>query len=98
MVDDLLAEDLVPLAKSAKFFPHRPCYSTLWRFANRGSRGVKLETVDVAGRPYTSQAAVQRFIRATTAVRDGDTVNFSPSRQRLAAIAKAEAELEAAGI
>ena len=98
MVDDLLNETLEPLSQCAKYYPTRASYPTLWRHYKKGVRGVKLETVDVGGRPYSSKEAVHRFFKATTAIRDGNSVNCAPSRQRQAAIAKAEAELEAAGI
>ena len=60
--------------------------------------GVKLETYHVAGRVFTSREAIERFIRRTTEARNGAPVDRTPSRKRQAAIERAEAELEAAGI
>jgi len=51
--------------------PGQPHLSTLWRWYRRGVRGVRLETVVVGGRRFTSRAAIERFIERTTVARDG---------------------------
>src|SRR4051812_48707200 len=35
--------------------------STIWRWTKRGIRGVKLETIRIGGRTYTSTEALSRF-------------------------------------
>ncbi len=55
-------EEHVPLSKAAALVPGRPSAATLWRWATRGARGVRLQTVVVGGRRFTSASAVSRFI------------------------------------
>jgi hypothetical protein len=95
---DILSEDTVTLTDASKIIPGRPHSSTIWRWHQHGCRGVKLETVVIGGRRFTSREAIKRFIAKTTAARDGDAEAISPTRRRQAAIEKADAELEAAGI
>ena len=57
-----LTENLLTLAEASKRLPSRPNVCTLWRWANRGARGRKLETVLVGGRRYTSLEALNRFV------------------------------------
>lgn len=76
----------------------RPHPSTLHRWRLRGIQGVRLETVRCGGRRLCSIEAVRRFIDGVTAATDGDAPTARANRQREAAIARAEAELDAAGI
>jgi hypothetical protein len=46
------------------------CYRTIWRWAAKGLKGVRLETVCVGGQRYTTREAVQRFLDSLTAVRN----------------------------
>lgn len=63
---DLLSEDALSLPQAARELPGNPDPSTLWRWASRGVRGVKLETVRIgAGRIYTTRQALTRFVEAT---------------------------------
>lgn len=62
-------EDLISLAKAAAWISDRtgdpPLHvSTLHRWAIRGCRGVKLETVAAGHARYTSIPAIQRFFNA----------------------------------
>ena len=59
----LLDETLLPLSKACKRFPGKRTRSTLERHARKGVRGVVLETILICGRRYTSEEAIQRFIR-----------------------------------
>jgi hypothetical protein len=59
---DIQNERLCLLCEAAKEVPGRPHVSTLIRWWQRGVRGVKLETVVVGGRRYTSVEAINRFI------------------------------------
>ncbi|MEQ8211044.1 MAG: DUF1580 domain-containing protein [Lacipirellulaceae bacterium] len=91
-------ETLLPLGAAVeKATGDRPHPSTLHRWRLRGVSGVKLPTVKVGGRRKTSIEAVRRFIEATTAAADGGSLpKPRTNRQREAAIAAAERELEAA--
>lgn len=97
---DLLSETTVTLTEASKRLPNRPHTSTIWRWYKTGIRGRRLETVVVGGRRLTSLEALSRFAGALTADRDGVPATPSPrtSRQRRAAIAAAERQLDAAGI
>ncbi len=99
MAIDVLSEEAVLLTAAAKLLPGRPHISTLWRWHRHGVAGVRLETVVIGGKRYTSRQALQRFIEATTAAHDGPPpAGSSPDRKRRAAIARAERELDKAGI
>ena len=71
MAIDPLAEDLVPLSKIANSLPKRPSPASLWRWHRKGINGVRLETVLVGGRRYTTHSAWATFIRARTLQVDG---------------------------
>lgn len=55
----------------AEFIGRRVHDETIRRWATRGVRGVKLETVVVAGSRVTTHDAIERFIAATTAAANG---------------------------
>lgn len=55
-------EQLVTLARAK--IPGNPAIATRWRWAGKGARGVKLETLIIGGQRYTSVEAVARFIAA----------------------------------
>jgi hypothetical protein len=72
---DIRTEDLIPLndVPKLKSMPRgrqgKPIhYSTIYRWALRGTKGVKLETLRVGGRICTSLPALQRFFDAATEV------------------------------
>ena len=73
MRNTLFDEELLSLSQAAKSLPSRPHPSTVWRWTKRGVRGVRLETIVIASRRFTSREALERFVAATTAVVDGDT-------------------------
>ena len=72
--------------------------STTWRWAQRGIRGVRLETILIGGIRYTSREALQRFFESTTAAADGITPSARTPSQRQRAIRQAERELKDSGI
>jgi Protein of unknown function (DUF1580) len=74
-----------------------PHVSTFVRWALRGvgRDRVKLETVKVGGRRYTSRAALDRFIAQLTGV---EAIKEQQDRQRASDLAQAEHELEREGI
>jgi hypothetical protein len=71
--------------------------STVWRWALRGARGVKLESMAVGGRRYTTIEAVERFTARCTAAVNGESDRRN-ERQHHRAIQHAERELEGRGI
>jgi hypothetical protein len=67
---DCLTESTFSLTEAARRLPRlrkgRPVHvSTLWRWATRGLRGVRLETTMVGGARVTSLAALEAFFNAT---------------------------------
>lgn len=91
-------ESWIPLSKASNFFPGRPHRSSMWRFATKGIRGVRLETIVSGGRRYTSREAVLRFVAATTAAANGEPMSVSLSPKRREQKEQAKARLRAAGI
>ncbi len=98
MVDIMNGEQLLTFTQIARMLPSRNHVSTLHRWRLRGVRGIKLETVVVGGRRYTSREAVIRFSSAVTAARDGTAPPVRTPHQRQQSIARAEQELAKAGI
>lgn len=62
----LLAEDLLQFKDVPPLLQKRVHMSTAWRWANRGVKGVKLETVSIGGKRLTSVQAVTRFLKRTS--------------------------------
>jgi hypothetical protein len=81
---DLLHEDPITLNKAREFKGicrngRKPDLSTIYRWAEAGVRGVKLETIVVAGSTCTTIPALLRFLAAM----NGRAVTASPTaRQR----------------
>jgi Protein of unknown function (DUF1580) len=96
---DIHTETLVSIKEIPKHFPGRPHTATIWRFIQRGIRGVKLETLLCGGKRFSSLEALQRFVERTTAAADGDSLPIAstPSHRRRAH-EKACRELDEVGI
>ena len=88
-----LDEPLLTLTQAANRLPGKPHVSSLWRWCKRGVRGVRLETLVLAGRRYTSFRALEEFAAATTAIADGKSIPTRTPRQRQLAIERAERAL-----
>ena len=98
---DIATERVVSLTEATRFLPKRRGgrkvhVSTLYRWSQLGCRGVALETLQVGGTLCTSVEALQRFCEALS-VGSGQPA-LRTSRQRRAAIKRAERELDRAGI
>ena len=73
---ELASETLVPLSKLGEHFPvpiSRPSIERLWR---KGRLGVRLETIFLNGKRYSSVQAIARFIEQTQ--RTGDDAPAAP--------------------
>lgn len=92
----ILHENPILLGDVPKHVPGRPSLAAVYRWFRTGIRGVKLETMLVGGKRMTSEAALERFFVASTAVADG--LIEEPAEDRSASIRSAERELERAGI
>ncbi len=53
--------------------------STVWRWINRGVRGVKLGTFTVGGRDFTTDTLWEKFVRETSAAKHGAQSVFQAS-------------------
>jgi hypothetical protein len=92
-------EKVILLTKAARRLPaicreNPPHTATLYRWASRGVRGIRLEIIRVGGRTCTSEEALARFFERLS--RDPGTVPLQVpdvSRRTLT-----EAELEKAGL
>ena len=95
---DMHSEEMLSITAAAKSLPGRPHVSTLWRWINRGCRGIKLETLLIGGVRYTSREALQRFAERLTAVASGEPMPTRTSRQRKRADEEADRILDAHGV
>jgi hypothetical protein len=73
---DIGKETILTLGQAAERLPRRrqgkkTSTSTIWRWAEYGVRGVRLETIDVGASRCTSVEALQKFFEAVTAARQG---------------------------
>jgi hypothetical protein len=91
---DLRAEELLSFGDATKALPGRPHISSIYRWASRGVRGAKLESVLVGGRRYTSVEAVERFCARATAAASREPPPLRTPRERQRAIEEAEREFE----
>ena len=99
MMISLSEQNVIPLKEACKLLPKRrsgkkPHVATLYRWADPGLRGVRLETLQVGDTLCTSPEALQEFCERLT--KDVAQPVTTDSRKR--EIAAAEAELDAAGI
>jgi hypothetical protein len=60
---DVVRENIRSYGEAGQVVPGRPHASTFARRATRGRSGVRLETVVIGGRRYTSLEALERFCR-----------------------------------
>jgi hypothetical protein len=77
-------EDLLALPEAAKILPQRRqgrkvSTSSLYRWAKRGLKGVRLEVIQIGGTTATSKQALQRFCdRLTAAARPATPAEDAP--------------------
>lgn len=69
---DISLEETFSLTEATKRLPHRragkrPNVATMYRWAQQGCRGIRLETICVGATRCTSMEALQRFFDALTA-------------------------------
>jgi hypothetical protein len=106
----LQSEQVVTFAEATKLLPavngKRVHPSSLWRWARRGIRGVRLEVRRLGGRYVTSVESLDRFGQELAELEIPGAESKIPilrpntrsERQRQRAIERAEAELRIAGI
>jgi len=62
-------------------FGRRPNVATIWRWAIKGLRGVRLQTISLGRYRYTTERAIERFIDQTSVV-IGPHETVHPALQR----------------
>ncbi len=72
---DIKTEKVVTIREACRFLPKRRAFSythpfTIFRWAKKGLRGTKLETIRVGGTLCTSVEALQRFFNELSATDD----------------------------
>ena len=98
---DVNNEVILTLQEAARLFPgrrlgKRSSVRSVWRWVSKGHRGIKLESLKVAGRRMTSREAIARFCDQCTAMEfAGESGAAEANRQRSD---QAGRELESAGI
>jgi hypothetical protein len=86
-VIDIGNEQLLPLNEVPKLLPPRRNgkrihISAIYRWAQRGIRGTRLEVVRVGGTTYTSREAMQRFASPSATTTTNATKQNSTTRQK----------------
>jgi hypothetical protein len=100
---DLASETVVTLTEATRHLPRRrmgkrPATQTIYRWAQRGCRGVRLETIQVGGTKCTSLEALQRFCERLSGLSANTVPPDSGSRRRQRQVESAERECQNAGI
>ena len=95
---DLTTETVFPISEAPNHIPGHPAQGSVWRWVLKGVGGIKLESILIGGKRFTSEEAIQRFCDRRTAAADGDTLPGQTIRQREREIRRAELEAEEAGI
>ncbi len=107
MAIDITTEQIITLTEATRLSCFRPrrrgrglSLQTIYRWTLHGCRGVVLESVQVGGTRVTSVEAIERFVERLSASRGLPGAQSAPrtTGQRERAVARAEQELEAAGI
>jgi hypothetical protein len=62
---ELMDETLLPIAEAPEAFPVKVSSRWIDQIISQGSRGVRLETLLIGTRRYTSKEAIRRFITRT---------------------------------
>jgi hypothetical protein len=91
MAIDATKENVIPFNAARAHIPgRRPNLSTLHRWRLHGVRGRKLETLLIGGRRFTSEEAIQRFVRPEADPADTAASAVPPEVQARADRAQAE--------
>jgi hypothetical protein len=95
---DIFREEPVSFSEAARILPGRPSFQSLHRWGTKGRCGVRLESVLIGGRRYTSREAFGRFVERLTAIANGESATETSGdrtpRQRRADHNRATEQLE----
>jgi len=67
---NIYEDDLISISQAARKLPTKPAPATIWRWHAKGVNRIKLETVVVGGKRYTTEKAFVEFVRAVTKAAD----------------------------
>jgi hypothetical protein len=90
-------ENLLSFAEAANVIPGRPHLSQVYRWTERGLRGVKLEWLRCGGKRFTSREALTRFYQRLTIADGGEAAPIPTPKMRQKQQRAAEHELTEAG-
>ena len=79
---DPFRDELLSLAEAARRLTTHPHVSTLWRWHLRGVAGVRLRTIVIGGRRYTTEPFVEEFLARVNDLRSGGEAPESDLRAR----------------
>ena len=97
---ELTSEQLIPIRDVPKLLPKRPNgrrihISAVYRWMQRGVRGVRLEWIKIGGTTYTSHEALQRFSERLSEAQAQPGTRRSLTRTRRKQIDQAARQVEA---
>ena len=75
---DIHKEQLLTLEQAARSLPGHVAPSTIWRWYRVGLRKIRLETVIIGGKRFTSSESLSRFAAALTAASES-TIASDPA-------------------
>ena len=84
MAIDPISDYLISLSQATRSLPTRPSPACMWRWYRKGVNGIRLETVVVGGRRYTTKAAWTEFVRRTTAAANREPPKKEDAPERTA--------------
>lgn len=84
---EIESETLVPLREVSKLLPSRPNgkrvhISAIYRWVQRGIKGIRLDAIRIGGTTYTSREALQRFALPAGAPHFESMTPLSKARQK----------------
>ena len=71
---DTNREKLLTVSAAATLSPGKPHISTVWRWIREGCNGVRLRTIKVGGRRYTSHEALAKFFSEVTEASEREVI------------------------
>jgi hypothetical protein len=95
---DIQTETVIGIGAGCREFPpNGVAGATMARYIQKGIGGIKLETIKIGGRRYTSKEAIARFIAAQNADEGTAAPAITPAQRRRQSEAARQA-LQEAGI
>lgn len=77
-------KDAIPINRCSDYIPGNPHCATVWRWATKGVRGIRLATVIVGGRRMVTPQALEEFLQRLNADQPADPVETDADLKRRA--------------